>query len=180
MTLLNAGPRDRPALGGMKRAMRRIPRDVSVQLFRREGDSLRFLMLKRTVARGGFWQGVTGAPLRGETDKAAALREVREETGWDVTASLQSLGVSYSYTLHDGLRDRWDRVYGPDVRAVQVVSFAAEAPAGLNPSPDPDEHDCFGWFSFEEAEALLEWPVEADALPHRRAALRILMARLQH
>jgi 8-oxo-dGTP pyrophosphatase MutT (NUDIX family) len=71
----------------MKRAMRRIPRDVSVQLFRREGDSLRFLMLKRTVARGGFWQGVTGAPLRGETDKAAALREVREETGTSQRAS---------------------------------------------------------------------------------------------
>ena len=49
--------------GGMKRAMRRIPRDVSVQLFRREGDSLRFLMLKRTVPRGGFWQGVERAAI---------------------------------------------------------------------------------------------------------------------
>ncbi len=164
----------------MKRGIRRIPRDVSVQVFRREGDGLRFLMLKRTAARGGFWQAVTGAPLRGETDEAAGLREVREETGWNVAASLQSLGVSYSYTLHDDLRDRWDQIYGPDVGAVQVVAFSAEAPAGLDPSLDPDEHDCFGWFSFEETEALLEWPVEDDALPHRRAALRILRARFQH
>lgn len=93
----------------MKRAVQRIPRDVSVQLFRRGADGLLFLMMRRTPARGGFWLGVTGAPLHGETDEAAALREVREETGWDVSTSLQLLDHSYSYVLRDDLRDRWDQ-----------------------------------------------------------------------
>ncbi len=67
-------------------------------------------MLGRTSALGGFWQSVTGAPLHDESDEAAALREVREETGWDVTASLQPLQVSYSYALRDDLRNRWDQI----------------------------------------------------------------------
>jgi lipoyl(octanoyl) transferase len=158
--------------------MLRIPRDVSVHLFRRDEGSIRFLMLRRTPARGGFWQRITGAPLRGETDEAAAVREVLEETGWDVTGSIQPLDVSYSYALRDELRDHWNRVYGPDVAEVAVVSFAAEAPTELDPTLEPREHDCFGWFQFEEAVALLDWPVEHDALPHRRAALRTLLKRL--
>jgi lipoyl(octanoyl) transferase len=138
-----------------------------------------FLMMRRTPARGGFWQGVTGAPLGGETDEAAALREVREETGWNVSGSLQRLDLNYSYCLRADLRDRWDQVYGSGVREIEVVSFAAEAPVGLAPILDGEEHDRFGWFVLGEAERLLDWPVEHDALPHRRAALRILMSRLQ-
>ena len=137
-----------------------------------------FLMLRRTPARGGFWQGITGAPLNGETDEAAAQREVREETGWDVSASLRPLDLCYTYALRDDLRDRWDQVYGPEVK-VEVVSFAAEAPVGLEPTLNGEEHDRFGWFAFGEADRLLDWPVEDDALLHRRAALRILMSRLQ-
>jgi lipoyl(octanoyl) transferase len=163
----------------MKHAMERAPRDVSVQLFRREGRGIRFLMLRRTRARGGFWQGVTGAPLPDETDEAAVLREVREETGWDVSASLQPLRVSYSYTLSDDLRGRWDLIYSPGVREIEVVAFAAEAPAGQEPRLDPEEHDRFGWFRFEEAEAMLDWPIEADALNGRRTALRTLVKSLR-
>ena len=160
--------------------MNRIARDVSVQLFRRGAHGVQFLMLRRTPARGGFWQPVTGAPLRGETDEAAALREVREETGWDVSVSLQPLDLNYSYGLDDDLRDRWDRVYGSEVQEIEVVSFAAERPAGLEPILDGEEHDRFGWFDLGEADRLLDWPVEDDALPYRRTALRNLMARLQH
>ena len=61
---------------------RRLPRDVSVQLFRPTPRGFRYLMLRRPPARGGFWQSVTGAPLPGESDSDAAIREVREETGY--------------------------------------------------------------------------------------------------
>ncbi len=68
---------------------------------------------------------------------------------------------------------------GPDVSEVEVVAFAAEAPAGREPKLDAEEHDSFGWFQFEEAQALLDWPIEADALQGRRTALQTLVERLQ-
>ena len=71
----------------------RVPRDVSVHLFRAGPLGAEFLMLRRTLERGGFWQGITGAPLEGESDAAAAVRETREETGLDVRATLVPLGI---------------------------------------------------------------------------------------
>src|SRR5262245_64154649 len=96
--------------------MKRVPRDVSVHLFRRTAEASRFLMLRRCPPRGGFWQGVSGAPLKGETDTEAAVREVLEETGFDVTDSIFPLGVGYAYALRPDQADRWEEVYGPGVR----------------------------------------------------------------
>jgi 8-oxo-dGTP pyrophosphatase MutT (NUDIX family) len=69
-------------------------------------------MLRRCPSRGGFWQGVSGAPLVGETDTEAAVREVLEETGFDVAKRIFPLGVSYAYALRSDLADRWEQVYG--------------------------------------------------------------------
>jgi lipoyl(octanoyl) transferase len=154
--------------------VKRLPRDVSVHLFRREPSGLRFLMLRRIPSRGGFWQGVTGAPLPGETDPQAAVREVREETGFDVTAELIDLDVRYSYALR---REMGDQVYGPGVEFISVASFAAEIDSGQDPVVDPSEHDSWDWLSFEEANAFLDWPIEEDALAGRREALRVLASR---
>lgn len=158
--------------------MKRLPRDVSVHLFRRSADGGRFLMLRRCPARGGFWQGVSGAPLPGETDAEAAAREVLEETGLDVRESIFPLGVSYSYSLRPELSERWEQLYGRGVERVSVVSFAAELRDG-DPVLDPSEHDAFGWYSYEEADALLDWPIERDALAGRRQALSVLNRRLE-
>ena len=40
-----------------------------------------YLMLKRVLERGGFWQGVTGGLELNETIPEAAKRELLEETG---------------------------------------------------------------------------------------------------
>jgi 8-oxo-dGTP pyrophosphatase MutT (NUDIX family) len=156
-----------------QQAMARLPRDVSVHLFRRTGDGPRFLMLRRCPARGGFWQGVTGAPLPGETDAEAAAREVREETGIDVARSLVPLGVTYCYLLQPEFAAHWEHLYGPGVETVSVVTFGAECPEG-DPILDPQEHDAFAWCSYQQADALLDWPVEHDALVGRREALGVL------
>jgi lipoyl(octanoyl) transferase len=158
--------------------MKRLPRDVSVHLFRRAADGANFLMLRRCPTRGGFWQGVSGAPLPGETDAEAAIREVLEETGFDVRRSIFPLGVSYSYALQSDLAPRWEWMYGPGVARVSVVSFAAES-TGDTPALDPLEHDDFAWCSHEEADALLDWPIEEDALAGRREALSVLKRRLE-
>ena len=131
-------------------------------------------MLRRASGRGGFWQGVTGAPLPGESDAAAAAREVYEETGFDVRGSLLALGPRYAYALDPALADRWAALYGAGVSRIGVVPFGATAPDGSEPALDPHEHDAYAWCTYEEARALLDWPVEADALAGRQAALRSL------
>jgi 8-oxo-dGTP pyrophosphatase MutT (NUDIX family) len=158
--------------------VKRTPRDVSVHLFRLAPAGWQFLMLRRPPALGGFWQAVSGAPFRGETDEDAAVREVREETGFDVRGGLFGLDVTYAYALRPELAERWQRLYGSGVARITVVAFAAEAPNEGDPRLDPLEHDAFAWCSYEKADALLDWPIEQDALAGRREALRALVGRL--
>jgi len=124
--------------------------------------------------RGGFWQGVTGAPHPHESDDEAAVREVREETGFDVSTSLTRLGVEYEYRLSSEVARK--AIYAENVRAIHVVTFGAEIPEQWDPTLDPDEHDAFAWCSHEQAAEMLDWPVETDALDHRRDALHELMS----
>lgn len=134
-------------------------------------------MLRRTPERGGFWQCVTGAPVHGETTFDAAVREVREETGFDVCETLLSLGVGYAYRLAPDRADHWERIYGPGVSQIHVTAWAAEV-HGEVPVLDPTEHDDFRWCTYREAEEMLDWPIENDALAGRRAALAELQGRL--
>ena len=62
---------------------RRIQRHVEVYVFRRRAGGIQFLCLRRAAHRNlaGVWQPVTGKRRLGERAAAAALREVREETG---------------------------------------------------------------------------------------------------
>jgi lipoyl(octanoyl) transferase len=158
--------------------VKRLPRDVSVQLFRLESEVARFLMLRRIPERGGFWQGVSGAPLPGESDAEAAVREVREETGFEIGDSLFPLDIEYAHALPPGKANRWARIYGAGVTSVSVVAFGAKVPDGLDPVLDPAEHDAFAWLGLEEADSLLDWTIEKDALAGRRLALRTLAARM--
>jgi 8-oxo-dGTP pyrophosphatase MutT (NUDIX family) len=155
--------------------MARVPRDVAIHLFRRTPEGIRFLMLRRRPERGGFWQGVTGAPLPGESDVEAAIREVREETGYDVRERLRELGTRYDHAVRPETAERWASLYGPGVTSIPVVTFGAEVAAPSSPVLDPVEHDDFAWCTYEAAYALLDWPVETDALPGRRHALTELL-----
>jgi lipoyl(octanoyl) transferase len=159
--------------------MTRIPRDIAVQLYRRSPEGPRFLMLRRVPDRGGFWQCVTGAPLPGESDEDAAVREVREETGFDVRGSLVDLGAPYSHALRPEAAARWAALYGPGVTSIPVVSFGGEVAGGREPALDGVEHDAFAWCTHAEARARLDWPIEADALPGRLRALAALVGLIE-
>ena len=129
-------------------------------------------MLRRRPERGGFWQPVTGAPFPGESDGDAAVREVYEETG--LGEGLVELAVTYSYALHPELAERWEEIYGSGVGEIHVTTFAAEAPDNSVLVLDPTEHVDFRWCSYKQAHALLDWPIETDALAGRREALETL------
>jgi dATP pyrophosphohydrolase len=59
----------------------RLPIQVEAIIYRRNGDEVEYLLLKRTPERSGFWQPVTGGVEEGETRKEALCREISEETG---------------------------------------------------------------------------------------------------
>lgn len=80
------------------------------------------------------------------------------------------LGVEYDYSI--GAETARFRAYGLDVETIHVVSFGGEVTGDTDPRLDPSEHDAFAWSSYGEAEAMLDWPVEQDALEPRRRALR--------
>ena len=146
--------------------MLRVPRQVLVYLFQRRHDGdLEFLMLRRTVERGGFWQGVSGAPDWHESDDEGAIREVQEETGFAIAGNLQQIGFRYVLLrAGDSDEEQWERLYGPDVDAVPEEVYVAEVPSDTEPALAPDEHDAFRWCSFDHALALLTYEENRRAL----------------
>lgn len=143
--------------------MVRLPYQILVYLCRRPTpDTVAYLLLKRTVALGGFWQGVTGALEASETFEQAARREVREETGYQQFIRFQALDFRYQFPLD---RPTWGHLYAPEVEVLNEECFGAEV--GLDqgePVLDPSEHDEYRWLDVQQALALLTWPGNQGAL----------------
>ena len=82
------------------------PESVLVVVFTRCGE---FLLLRRTRPND-FWQSVTGSLKDGESIRAAATRELREETGLQVSPSaLIDLRHSERFTILPAWRSRYAR-----------------------------------------------------------------------
>ena len=147
--------------------MLRVPRQVLVYLFRRsqiDGD-LEFLMLRRTPERGGFWQGVSGAPEWHETDDEGAIREVLEETGFEIAESLQPIDFRYELRREDDPDEKhWTRLYGPEIDSIPEERYVAQVPNDAEPVLAPYEHDSYRWCSPDDAMALLTWENNRRAL----------------
>ncbi|HJM95333.1 MAG TPA: NUDIX domain-containing protein, partial [Candidatus Marinimicrobia bacterium] len=61
-----------------------LVRVIDAYVFRRTEEGLRFLLLKRAQTKKyeHFWQGVAGKIEKDETAWEAAIRELKEETGF--------------------------------------------------------------------------------------------------
>ena len=153
--------------------MLRVPRQVLVYVFRDAGDDQpEFLLIRRTEEWGGFWQGVSGAPEWEETDEQGAVREVAEETGFDVADSIRPIDFRYElFRAADPDGERWEDLYGPGVDSVPEEVYVAEVPNGVDPVLAPAEHDAFVWCTYEEAFQLLEWEDNRRALSAAYAVL---------
>jgi len=145
----------------------RIPIQVLVYPVRKVSGGWEYLMLKRVKNRGGFWQGVTGAPENDETNLEAAKRELFEETGFQSIILIQT-EVSYIIPMED----RWKDIYPMDTKEIPEYLFIAKIHQVGPPTIDPIEHNDWKWCSYEEAMNLLSWEDNKKALEYVEKLLR--------
>ena len=144
----------------------RVPIQVLVFPVRHKDDKWEYLLLKRVEDRGGFWQGVTGAPEKKEKILEAAKRELLEETGFIAEIIFK---VDYTYMID--VKDVKGSMYAPDIDEIPEYVFMARVHEDSIPVIDPIEHTEWKWCTFEEAIELLRWIENKKALEVVRSVL---------
>ena len=95
----------------------------------------RFLMLNRAGA-SGFWQSVTGSLEAGETPVETAIREVREETALEVSASrLRDHRLCNRFEIPPRWRERYPPGTTHNIEHVFSLALVESAPVRWRPGP---------------------------------------------
>ena len=132
---------------------------VDCWIIRPAGDGREILLLRRAPGRilPGLWQCVSGSLEDGERVTAGALRELREETGFDADA------LDAFYDL-----DLVNQFHEPSFDAILTAAvFAARVPAGAEPRLS-HEHDSARWLPVEAAHREVVWPGYRTAIERIR------------
>ena len=127
-------------------------RYIDVYILRRVSDAWELLTLRRAAGTRctGAWEVVHGHLEDGERPVATALRELREETGFEAERLYNLSRVETFY------RHATDEV-------ALIPVFVALIAGGRDPVLGA-EHDAWRWRSLAEAGATLAWPRSARAL----------------
>ena len=102
------------------------------------------------------WSLAKGTPDEGETLEETALREVREETGLEVTLDSTLGSIEYWFADRDS-----------EVRYHKTVHFYLMKAVGGDTEHHDPEFDVVRWYPFEEALRIAAYPNEVNVL--RRA-----------
>ncbi|MGO4892367.1 dihydroneopterin triphosphate diphosphatase [Flavobacterium sp. W21_SRS_FM6] len=122
----------------------RIPESALIVIYNMAGQ---VLVLQRNDDPL-FWQSVTGTREQGESPLQTAIREVREETGIDITASNYQL-VDCKQTNQYEIRSRWRHRYPPDVSTNTEYVFSVQV---VNDQQIIlTEHSAFSWLPKAQA-----------------------------
>ena len=126
-------------------------RVVVAYVFRQTKNGFRFLLLKRarTKMYEHLWQGVAGEIEKGEKAWQAAIRELKEETGFDPIRIFVADHVSRFYETH-GDRVNLVPVFGIEVENGDVTLSK--------------EHCEFQWMDFENARNTLVWNGQKEGI----------------
>ena len=107
---------------------------------------LRFLLLKRTPERSGYWQPVTGGIKPRESDKEAALREIREETG--IIDYLRFIDLQHTFRYHEPK--------GGVLMYMQDYCYALEIEKEMDIRLS-EEHEQYVWVDEEGVRQKMDW-----------------------
>jgi dATP pyrophosphohydrolase len=144
------------------------PRSIQVVVFEESPVRRRYLLLRRLSSHGGFWQSVTGSLEDDETHRQAAVREVREETGFHISEqALIDLGVNNRFEI----AAQWLARYAPGVTHNEEVCFGLPVTTE-EVLIDPSEHDAFVWVDYETALGMVYWDSSKRALTAVEELLR--------
>ncbi|HIB32720.1 MAG TPA: NUDIX domain-containing protein [Candidatus Marinimicrobia bacterium] len=126
-------------------------RVVDAYVFRQTKNGFRFLLLKRarTKMYEHLWQGVAGEIEKGEKAWQTAIRELKEETGFDPIRIFVADHVSRFYETH-GDRVNLVPVFGIEVENGDVTLSK--------------EHCEFQWVDFETARNTLVWNGQKEGI----------------
>lgn len=98
---------------------------VEVIVFKKDDpERIKYLMLKRNVKKGGFWQPITGNVVLGESFEQAAERELKEETG--IVKFIRIFDTGYSFEFFDDNRQQNEKVFAVEVMPETEVKLSVE------------------------------------------------------
>lgn len=126
--------------------------NVQVLIFAKN-PKVKFLILKRTPERSGYWQPVCGGVEQGEKLEDTVKREVFEETGIRNIKSIIDLNYTFKYCEPKNGKQMMMQDYCFAVEIEEVVDIRIS-----------DEHERYVWCTYEEAMNYLKWEHNIIAL----------------